>query len=52
MPTEKEWEQHNNTKTGAKCGNCACDITYGNDAGTGFCKDCQEEIDSVEQDKE
>ena len=47
--TEKELEQHYKTKTGAKCGNCDCDLTYGNDAGGGFCKDCQIKKDEEEK---
>mgnify|MGYP001160454115 CR=1 FL=1 len=43
---EKEWEQHYQTETGSKCGRCGCALTYGNDAGTNYCKKCQEEVDA------
>lgn len=39
-------EEFLNAKTGAQCGMCGCDLTYGNDAGTGFCKECQEKEDA------
>lgn len=48
MPDDKEWEQHLQTKTGAECGRCGCKLTYSNDAGTGFCKKCQDKEDSEE----
>lgn len=46
MPENVDWEKHLKEKTGAKCGNCGCDLTFENDAGGGFCRKCQEEIDS------
>lgn len=39
-------EENLNAKTGAQCGMCGCDLTYMNDAGTGFCKECQEKVDA------
>lgn len=41
MENREEYEAFLREKTGAKCGRCACDLTYGNDAGTGFCKECE-----------
>lgn len=33
------------TKTGSRCGHCGMELTYGNDAGNGFCVTCYREYD-------
>lgn len=51
MPKEEQDKQkldeYYNTKIGAQCGRCGCDLTYGNDMGDGFCKNCHEEDDRI-----
>ena len=40
-----ELEKHYAEKTGAKCGHCGKDLTYADDMGNGFCRDCTVEHD-------
>lgn len=49
MPDEKDMEKFYQQKTGASCGCCGCKLTYGTDAGNGFCKKCSDEIDDKEE---
>ena len=49
MSDKNEWETHLATETGAECGNCGKKLTYGNDAGTGFCTECQAEKDNEKE---
>ena len=49
MPDEKEMEKFYQQKTGSSCGCCGCKLTYGTDAGNGFCKKCSDEIDDKDE---
>lgn len=42
---EKMTEKELNTELGYQCGSCGKQLTYGNIGNSGFCKDCQKEID-------